>query len=290
MENQNGHLSKTKPTLTGIFDLIKKSWQIYAKNIKNFSILISILILPILFSWLFEFFSKKFFLGTDCIYLSWILQIINFLISLAALVFTIWIQLGLLFLIKEREKFLDIKQILKMSWSKIIPFLWIVFLSNFIAGGGFFLFIVPGIFLAVSFSFSNYFLVSENLKGMEALLASKQLIKGYWWKILWRNMVKGFLTLVIFGLVALVIDILIGKTAGDFLMPIVSFYLMPFLLIYDFLIFQELKQIKVNIISEAPKTSTKVKYILIGLVGLTISLIFGSILYKFLKTIPTPPF
>lgn len=55
----------------------------------------------------------------------------------------------------------------------------------FLLVGGFLLFIIPGIIFIIWFLSGQYVLVSEDLRGFNALLRSKQLIQGNWWRIFW---------------------------------------------------------------------------------------------------------
>jgi uncharacterized membrane protein len=48
--------------------------------------------------------------------------------------------------------------------------------------GGFFLLVLPGIYLAVAYSFAPYLIVEKNMGVWEALETSRKAITTYWWR------------------------------------------------------------------------------------------------------------
>lgn len=75
---------------------------------------------------------------------------------------------------------------------------------------GFVLFIIPGIWLAVSLEFVVFFLM-ENKSPIEALRASMDLVKGRWWAVFGRNIMAGLIMLAVGIAVGFV---MIGLTLG----------------------------------------------------------------------------
>lgn len=63
----------------------------------------------------------------------------------------------------------------------ILPLLWIVVLEVIIIAGGFLALIIPGLYLSIALSFSGLLLIDGDLHGLQALNASRALIKGRWW-------------------------------------------------------------------------------------------------------------
>lgn len=64
---------------------------------------------------------------------------------------------------------------------KAFPYLWILVLSFLIIAGGFVLAIIPGIFLTIAFLLAGPVFLMEDQRSMDALLRSRDLIKGHWW-------------------------------------------------------------------------------------------------------------
>jgi len=107
---------------------------------------------------------------------------------------------------------------MRVGWQKLWGFGWILFLVSAIVSGGFLLFILPGIFLSVSLLFAVYFYLDEDLRGMDAVLASHYAVKGRWWNTLGK--------LVLVWLMAVALEFI--PVVGQFL----YFIFMPFLLLF----------------------------------------------------------
>jgi len=167
-------------------------------------------------------------------------------------------------------------------------------LSFFIVAGGFLLFIVPGIILAVWFSLALYVLVSEDLKGMNALFRSKQLVSGYWSSVFGRIIL---LTLVSFAIMIplIVAAVIIGGTGFLFdavkqaelassivYQPLATLYqwlIAGFGVAFWFLLYEDLKRVKGNPAFEEPSSGAKWKYIAIGIVPIFIGLAVFVVLF-----------
>jgi hypothetical protein len=66
------------------------------------------------------------------------------------------------------------------SWPKIAAFSWVCILYMVVAGGGLFLMLVPGIFLAVALIFAPFVCLQEGLGGFDALARSLEHARGRW--------------------------------------------------------------------------------------------------------------
>jgi len=97
------------------------------------------------------------------------------------------------------------------------------------------LLIIPGIIFYIYFEFSFFVFVGEGIKGAKALSRSKELVKGYWWQV--------FLREIVIMIVLFVSAWAIGQ------IPVIGFFLglvlaTPFVIIFSYLIYKDLKQIK----------------------------------------------
>ena len=90
----------------------------------------------------------------------------------------------------------------KQAARLILPLAWIGILNSFFVGGASMLFVIPGLVLAVWFMFAPYIMVMENVRGWQALLRSKEYVRGYWWPVFWR--------LIGFGLISFIFFIAVG--------------------------------------------------------------------------------
>lgn len=260
MENQK--IPSIKPqisTLPSVDDLLERAWQIYKARLGTF---LGIALFPVIIEVLFLI-PKQILRTLSPIFVI-LFSIIFYLISI---IIYFWSKVSLLYAIKEREQKIGIKESFRKGWHKMIPFVWISLLSGFICTGGFMLLIVPGIVFSVWFAFSNFVLVSEELRGMNAILRSKQLVSGYWWKVFWRLLVIELVIFIISFGITFPFRIFVNKTITDITKYFFYLLLTPFYLTYSFLLYEDLRKLKAEIPFEAPKRGTRIKYILIGALG-----------------------
>lgn len=227
-------------SLLGLGELLKQTFQIYKSRIGVFlgiaviSFLASLLFIP--FFLLLLFFGLSFVVFYKSLSIVLLLFIILIIIVLGVAVFiaNLWASIALLYAVKERDQKIGIKESFAKAWHKILSYWWISILVGLITMLGFLLLIIPGIIFSIWFSLAAYVLVSEDLKGMKALSRSKQLIKGYWWKIFWRFLVLGFVVFLFVFITGFI----------PFIRNIIYILTMPFSVIFSFLIYENLKQLK----------------------------------------------
>ena len=68
------------------------------------------------------------------------------------------------------------------SYSQFIPLAVMLVLMGLLIVGGFFLLVLPGIYLAVAYSFAPYLIVEKNMGVWEALETSRKAITTCWWR------------------------------------------------------------------------------------------------------------
>ena len=273
MNNQNQQqISSLQPqilALPGLGDLLKRTFSVYKARLGTFlGIMVFPLICSVFFLILPANFKKNLLLGISLFIIFW----------LAVMVTSLWSSVSLLYAIKEREEKIGIVESFRKGWHKIISFVWISILAGFITLGGFLLFIIPGIIFAIWFAFPIYVLVSEDLRGMNALFRSKQLVSGKWGSVALRLFTIGVIALVIYSVIFFPLSFFVGKKAADIGDSIISLFLTPFSVTFTFLIYEDLKKFKGEVSFEPPKRGTKIKFILIGIIGMIG--IFGILLIR----------
>jgi predicted Zn finger-like uncharacterized protein len=112
----------------------------------------------------------------------------------------------------------------------IIPLMWIGFLTGFIIFGGFMLFIIPGIIFMVWFFFAQFILIKEDMHGMDALLKSREYVRGEWFNVALRLLLIWAASILV-GAIPL---------AG----PILYIAFFPFVMIFHYLIYRDLREMK----------------------------------------------
>lgn len=209
-------------------------------------------------------------------------------LGIGTLIMNIWLGMSFLYGVAEQNPSVSAKEILRKGWKRFFSYLWLTTLSAAITMGGYFLLIIPGIMLSVWFGFALYALAAEDTRGLDALLRSKQLVKGLWWQVVWRFIFFALVFLVPIGIVFGVLAVWLGVT---FVEKIEQFQvwadtlqtvLMPLQWIagalsmaFAYVLFEDLKRVKGNP-SYADYKESKGKYIalgILGVVGFTVFLI-----------------
>lgn len=221
-------------TLMPVIDLFKKSFDVYLEKVwllagtVVFSFLSFLVLFPfaaVIFLISYGPFSTRNF-DVNIILIDILLGLIGILL---ATIFGLWSQSAMYLAVKEDH--LEFEKIIGMAWKKIGSLFWIGLLMGLAALGGFILFIIPGIIFSVWFCFSVFVFVSEDLRGTLALKRSKQLVQGYWWPVFWRLLAMG----IVGGLIASI------EGFG----PIINlFIVIPFTLVFEYLLYKDLKRIK----------------------------------------------
>ena len=272
--------------LSSAVTLLKDAWKIYKQKLKTFlgimiiTSLVTILFVAILF---IPFLLK---LGTIGI----VIKIILLSISIIGIVITqLWGTIALIYTTVNHEQKIGIKEAFQKTQNKIISCLWVTFLSGFIIIGGIFLFFIPGILFSIWFSFVCYILIAENLNGMDALLKSKEYVKGKFWGVLWRLIFIGLFIGLLYFFIFFLAGLLLGflqKNDHNFIFniisQIISIFTTPFLIIYSFLIYKNLKELKKEFVFTAKKNQKNIFCIfgilgILGLIAIFSFAVFGSL-------------
>jgi len=213
--------------LISIGDLFKKSFDFYKGKLY---LIMTLALIPFVNFVVISLLNELMGVLSDKVFIAGV-GVFTFLFILFALIINLWVQITFFYLIKERNSVTDAKNLLKFSWPKIVPYAWVLFLMGIITIAGFILLIIPGIILSIWFSFALYLFVFEDVRGMEALKKSKELVKGYWWPVFGRLFLFGFLGALISSVPV------IGDLVNIFLM-------MPLGVIYAYFIYENLKTVK----------------------------------------------
>jgi hypothetical protein len=189
--------------------ILEKSWKTYTSNFKK--------ILPFIFLFAVLFFlqsAPEIYNTLEAHYGLFINSAVVILVALLAFVtifsiISLWALAALSFFIRDllhAEPVQKISGYLKNSKKYLWSLIFVSILVSLIIFGGALLFIVPGVIFSVWYAFITNTVLFEEKKGMEAMAASKNLVIGRWWKILWRLIVPAFLyTIIAFVLVTVIL-------------------------------------------------------------------------------------
>ena len=189
-------------------EIIQQSVALYKKHFSLFFhyamlLLVGTVVTMLLSTFLTLLFSTPTSNGTSYIFpFSPLVVIIPWVIYY---IFSLWISIAVIQTIKECYEGKKPKDI-RVASSNSIKLIWPMFVVSIIAGliifGGMLLLIIPGIIFSVWYAFTVYTVIFDNKKNMAALTASKELVTGKWWGVLWRLFAPSF----VFGVVLLLCD------------------------------------------------------------------------------------
>lgn len=240
--------------LISVKDLIKKSYELYAKNAKLFftyAIIVSApsVILSTLVSILRSVFNlQKVTMLTPLYAIMFaIFGVISYFLSL-------WFSIGFIKAVSDKyngKSIENIKKIIGNTRQFILPTLIVSILTALAVLGGLILLIVPGIIFSVWFAFSFYVVVLDGKDGTEAMRESKKLVEGRWLEVFIKLFVPSLLFLIISGILQSPFSFMLTNTKSVFmgnminiLSSVVSIMLAPFLVASQAILYNELKKTK----------------------------------------------
>jgi hypothetical protein len=186
------------------------------------------------------------------------------------------------------------------SWVKgnVFGLLWVSILGGLVVGGGFMLFLVPGIIVSIYIYFSQYVYALEGMRGMNALLRSRELVRGYWVALAGRLILVGFVfmaILIAFGAVLGTIVAIVGmgaweNSAWELATNLVGQVVNAFATLVGLKIGVELYRalVRVRPAGAVVPTEAKRKYVALAGFGGLFLLAFVALLVVFLPTTDRP--
>jgi len=205
-----GHMANPSKPLPGAGQLIGDSWKLFTST-WNTSVKTSVY---------FLYAGLAMFAAAVLTKLNAGFSVLEGIVALAAGIVVFWVTIRLYMTMLNLEAG---KQPMapgeksKKAWSLFFPLFWVAILSGLATFAGFILLIVPGIYLAVAFAFSQIILVDQGVRGTQALAASRALVKGRWWASFWRliagGVVFGLLIGIIVGILVAIATALVGSAA-----------------------------------------------------------------------------
>jgi len=272
---QKGYSEISSPEkLKNITQLLKESWRIYWLKFKT---LLGIIGIPVGFQFFFLFLIY-FLSSTSFRYSIWF-SILEVIASLGSFFLWLWTIPSLFYNLKENT---GVRESYRKGFKILSSYIWVYFLLTIIIAGGFLLFIIPGILFSIWFSLALFVLIFEGKRGFDALFRSKQLVKGKFWRVLLRFLGLGLIIGI--GLFLILVLVSFGieneqiiERISELLGYLLQLFVLPFFLIYGFLIYQNLREIKSEIPYEESPKIRKIKYALPGILGILIVALLISI-------------
>jgi hypothetical protein len=253
MVTQGPEEIKRKKDLLRIEELLNRSWEIFKDRVGTL-ILLCLLSIAFMIVPFGIFFGTGYLFSIAFPYSKTALIASGGLVGvIAGLIGAFWGFTAFIFAVVDKR--LGIKDALEKGWQRFGAFIWLFSLLGYIVTGGFLLFIIPGVIFSVWFIFAQFILASEDEKGMDALLKSKEYVKGYGFDV--------FLRLFVIWLISAVIGMI------PFIGSILSILFMPFMMIFTYLIYEDLRSVKGDVFYSS-SGGEKFKWIVAGTIGYVI--------------------
>jgi hypothetical protein len=235
-----------KPQLPSFFSLIKECFQVYKSKWK-------VLLLLFLISYAITYFSAgiiaaiiaapavfvSFFKSKEMLWLT--IGLFSLVAIILIAIMSSWLQAGIIMILKDRAETLRFREILRRAKPFIFPYVWVTLITLPIIILGFIFFAIPGIIFSIWFLFTKYVLISENKKGLAAIAASREYVRGYFGKILLLVLTAMFLMIFIMSIFE---SLSKNLPMGNYIHSAISILVAPLPLIYYYLIYEHLKKIK----------------------------------------------
>jgi hypothetical protein len=277
-QDQTGQISPAVH-LASFNEILIEAWRSYRLKLKN---LLGITIIPALASIAFLIIAIIFggLLAaiaaiTNGAYapIAIVLGVIFGIFAIIALLYlAFWGQIALLYNVGSDETVGAIESY-KRTRGKIWDYAWIAFLVGVSTLCGYVLFIVPGIIFSIFFSFAAFAFLFENEKGMNALLKSREYVRGKWWGVLFRLWAMAGLFVLLSWVFSLFSQgFQAAKAPGAiqtviaFIEQITMFILAPLQTVFVYKTFTNLKTVKRDMVF-TPSRRTEKSIIITGILG-----------------------
>jgi len=236
--------------LLSVSELFSETWEIYKRRIGP---LIALYILSIIFTMI----PVVLFVGGSIGLAALVSELRGILIMAGSIIGGTLSLVGMCWglaavtagTVNER---MGIKDSLGRGWDMLWAYIWLISLAGYVISGAMLLLFIPGlIFLVWAFP-SQFVLFTEGERGMNALLKSREYVRGYW--------MDTFIKLLI---------IWVGMVVAGFI-PFGQVLYFPFMMIYMFRMFVNLRRIKGSVVIFSTSVKDKLLWIGTGTLGLVL--------------------
>ncbi|MBI2267833.1 MAG: hypothetical protein HYU80_00085 [Candidatus Blackburnbacteria bacterium] len=166
------------------------------------------------------------------------------LVVAALLVLQTWSYTALIFAIKDSKERIGVVESFRRGWDKVRSVLWVSALLSATILGGFLLLAIPGIIFVVWFVFAIYIVIAENEKGLNALLKSREYVRGRWWGVVWRLVAFTLIYLPVFLIPTVLLTLAKVAWVTSVLNFVISVLLGIVGAVYYYLVYYHLRETK----------------------------------------------
>lgn len=172
----------------------------------------------------------------------------------------VWMLTASLFALKESVH--TVMEAIKPALSKLLGMLWLWLLMVVMVNGGFLLLIVPGVMLSVWFFFAWYVFTEENCHGVNALVQSREYVRGRFFLVLLRLLAVGILCAIVTA-----VGVIAIPWVGPYLVMLIGLFTGLFFFIYGYILYQDLRIRPGTIRADTLSRNDKLKTLAPGLAG-----------------------
>jgi hypothetical protein len=109
--------------------------------------------------------------------------------------------------------------------------------------GAFSLFIIPGIILTVYLAFAKISVLIDAKRGIDSLVYSFNIVRGYWFKIVWKMFIGSLTLLITISFIGIILALIpVSEEVYAYMNTVLAMLVMvPLQLIYTYHLYQDVK-------------------------------------------------
>ena len=212
----------------------------------------------------------------------WGIVAVGIIALIAVIVIQTWASLAGIYLANNIEN-TTVKQAFTAVRSKIFKAWGVMLLSTLIIWGGMLAIVIPGIILGVWLTFAVFVVVNEDIRGLKAIIKSREYVRGYWWKVLWRMMAPSLLL----GLILMVLSIIFSNLDAQGIVTLIetAFNLLaaPASILYLSVLYQKMVMLKPELRDFKPKKKQKIGFIAWAVFGVAALAVIPLLMMRLIK-------
>lgn len=227
--------------LPGIMTLVENSWNLYAARFKT-SVLLQLLSIIVIIIAAVLFGGVGF--GTFALVDNLVGQIfgglvVAFFFAILILIY-LWITAAQMLVYHLEQSEVSVKKVLNAAKPVLKPLFIVFILQALVNFTGFILLIIPGLIFTFLFTFSTYIAVIEKRQWFDALLASREYVRGYFWPVVFR--------ILLMAVSVIILSIILGGIGGNGVNFVYNLLVTPLIVAYVYSLYTQLKTIKGDIV------------------------------------------
>ena len=244
---------ENKEKIIKSLELIKQSWQVYAKNLLKFLEvfvyglvgLIPMVVLMILaYAYIGTGLAEKAPLALNIV-LAIVGIILLFISFYYAIVYSLKAKVASILLLKNN--FTSPRDNFKAAKPYIARFLGVSVLTIVLTIAWGILFIIPALIFGIYYGFATYILVVEDKRPFSSVESSYDLVKGYWWPVFGRLALVSFIGFLLYAIISAPMSKMTQGEAPYIIYNVVTNIiwagLSPYFMVYFYKLYQSLKQV-----------------------------------------------